>query len=154
MTLCCPLALSNCRLTSISHVLSPLCGPFNVFFVASRRSLSSPRHLLKLIFLSPFDCHLSPFTTFLPSIYRPCVTHWASPSPFTASSSPLKPAMRFRIPLGAGGFSEKYHVSPLSILWYCFDGVFNAPKWLQDCMLSLTLRWHTNEQVQWPGGDM
>ena len=28
------------------------------------------------------------------------------------------PAVRFRIPLGAG-FSEKYHVSPLSILGYC-----------------------------------
>ena len=25
---------------------------------------------------------------------------------------------------------------------------FNAPKWLQDCMLSVELRWHTNEQVQ------
>ena len=57
------------------------------------------------------------------------------PSPFTASSSPLKPSMRFRIPLGAG-FSEKYHVSPLSILWHCFYVVFKAPEWLQDCMLS------------------
>ena len=28
------------------------------------------------------------------------------------------PAVRFRIPLGAG-FSEKYHVSPLSILGHC-----------------------------------
>ena len=28
------------------------------------------------------------------------------------------PAVRFRIPLGAG-FSEKYHVSPLSILEHC-----------------------------------
>ena len=27
-------------------------------------------------------------------------------------------AVRFRIPLGAG-FSEKYHVSPLSILGHC-----------------------------------
>ena len=32
------------------------------------------------------------------------------------------PAVRFRIPLGAG-FSEKYHVSPLSILGHCFDVV-------------------------------
>ena len=30
------------------------------------------------------------------------------------------PAVRFRIPLGAG-FSEKYHVSPLSISGHCFD---------------------------------
>ena len=30
------------------------------------------------------------------------------------------PAVRFRIPLGAG-FSGKYHVSPLSILGHCFD---------------------------------
>ena len=32
------------------------------------------------------------------------------------------PAVRFRIPLGAG-FSEKCHVSPLSILGHCFDVV-------------------------------
>ena len=32
------------------------------------------------------------------------------------------PATRFRIPLGAG-FSEKYHVSPLSILGHVFDVV-------------------------------
>ena len=32
------------------------------------------------------------------------------------------PAVRFRTPLGAG-FSEKYHVSPLSILGHCFDVV-------------------------------
>ena len=32
------------------------------------------------------------------------------------------PAMRFRTPLGAG-FSDKYHVSPLSILGQCFDVV-------------------------------
>ena len=25
---------------------------------------------------------------------------------------------------------------------------FNAPKRLQDCMLSVELKWHTNEQVQ------
>ena len=29
---------------------------------------------------------------------------------------------------------------------------FNAPKWLQDCMLSVELRWHTNKQIQCPGG--
>ena len=29
-----------------------------------------------------------------------------------------------------------------------------APKWLQDCMLSVGLRWHTIEQVQWPGVKM
>ena len=28
----------------------------------------------------------------------------------------------------------------------------NAPKWLQDCMLSVELKSHTKEQVQWPGG--
>ena len=32
------------------------------------------------------------------------------------------PAVRFRIPLGAG-FSKIYHVSPLSILGHCFDVV-------------------------------
>ena len=32
------------------------------------------------------------------------------------------PAVRFGIPLGAG-FSEKSHVSPLSILGHCFDVV-------------------------------
>ena len=68
------------------------------------------------------------------------------------------PAVRFRIPLGAG-FSGKYHVSPLSILGYWGneyligrDGnvydKFNAPKWLQDCMLSVGMRWHMNDQVQ------
>ena len=31
---------------------------------------------------------------------------------------------------------------------------FNAPKRLQDCMLSVELKWHTNEQVQLPGGKM
>ena len=31
-------------------------------------------------------------------------------------------------------------------------GGLNAPKWLQDCMLSVKLKWHTNEHVQWPGG--
>ena len=31
---------------------------------------------------------------------------------------------------------------------------FNAPKWLHDCMLSVELRWHTNEQAQWPGGKL
>ena len=30
--------------------------------------------------------------------------------------------------------------------------MFNATKWLQDCMHSVELKWHTNEQVQWPGG--
>ena len=32
------------------------------------------------------------------------------------------PAVRFRVPLGAE-FSEKYHVSPLSILGHCLDVV-------------------------------
>ena len=35
------------------------------------------------------------------------------------------PAVRFQIPLGAG-FSEKYHVSPFSILGHCFDVVSNS----------------------------
>ena len=43
-------------------------------------------------------------------------------------------AVRFRIPLDAG-FSEKYHVSPLSILGHCFD-VVSLGKALQ--MLYLT----------------
>ena len=33
------------------------------------------------------------------------------------------PVLWFRIPLGTG-FSEKYHVSPLSILGHCEDVVF------------------------------
>ena len=46
------------------------------------------------------------------------------------------PAVRFRIPLGAG-FSEKYHVSPLSILVYYFD-VVSLGKTLYPHMLHLT----------------
>ena len=46
------------------------------------------------------------------------------------------PAVRFRIPLGAG-FSEKYHVSPLSILGHCFD-VVSFGKSLNPQMLHLT----------------
>ena len=71
------------------------------------------------------------------------------------------PAMRFRIPLGAGCSC----FPPLN-LGTLFRGcvlkqgenkylvgqrrqcVRNAPKWLQDCMLSVELKWHTNEQVQ------
>ena len=39
------------------------------------------------------------------------------------------------------------------IMYYVYDK-FNAPKWLPDCMISVELKWHTNEQVQWPGGNM
>ena len=39
------------------------------------------------------------------------------------ASSMSLPAMGFRTPLGAG-FSDKYHVSPLSILGQCFDVVY------------------------------
>ena len=46
------------------------------------------------------------------------------------------PAVRFRIPLGTG-FSEKYHVSPLSILGHCF-GVVSLGKALNPQMLHLT----------------
>ena len=46
------------------------------------------------------------------------------------------PAARFRIPLGAG-FSEKYNVSPLSILGHCSDGV-SLGKTLHPQMLHLT----------------
>ena len=46
------------------------------------------------------------------------------------------PAVRFRIPLGAG-FSEKYHVSPLSILGHYFD-VVSLGKTLYPHMLHLT----------------
>ena len=45
-------------------------------------------------------------------------------------------AVRFRIPLGAG-FSEKYHVSLLSILGHCFD-VVSLGKALNPQMLRLT----------------
>ena len=58
-------------------------------------------------------------------------------------------AVRFRMPLGAG-FSEKYHVSPLSILGHCED-VVSLGKALHPQMLHLTsleLKWNTNEQVQ------
>ena len=27
-----------------------------------------------------------------------------------------------------------------------------APKWLQDCMICVELKWHMDEQVEWPGG--
>ena len=87
------------------------------------------------------------------------------------------PAVRLRTPLSTG-FSEKFYISPLSILRHCFDivslgkalhpqmihwtqvkkstwwdrdgnvyDISNAPKWLQDSMLSVELIWHTNEQV-------
>ena len=46
------------------------------------------------------------------------------------------PAARFRIPLGAE-FSEKYHVSPLSILGHCFD-VVSLGKAFNPQMLHLT----------------
>ena len=46
------------------------------------------------------------------------------------------PAVRFRIPLGAG-FSEKYHVSPLSISGHYFD-VVSLGKTLYPHMLHLT----------------
>ena len=46
------------------------------------------------------------------------------------------PVVRFRIPLGAG-FSEKYHVSPLSILGHYFDAV-SLCKALYPHMLHLT----------------
>ena len=46
------------------------------------------------------------------------------------------PAVRFRIPLGAG-ISEKYHVSPFSILGHCFD-VVSSGKALYPQMLHLT----------------
>ena len=46
------------------------------------------------------------------------------------------PVGRFRIPLGAG-FSEKYHVSPFSILEQCLD-VVSLEKTLDPQMLDLT----------------
>ena len=36
----------------------------------------------------------------------------------------------------------------------CTIDKLNAPKWLQDCMLSVDLKLHTNEQFQWPDGKM
>ena len=74
------------------------------------------------------------------------------------------PAVRFRAPVGAG-VSQKCHLSPLSILEHCNFCVFGQiilpsyasldsgvneylvphPKWLQDCMLSVELKWHTHE---------
>ena len=56
------------------------------------------------------------------------------------------PVVRFRIPLGAG-FSEKYHVSPLSILGRCFDCV-SLGKFLNPQMLHLTqVKMSTNEYL-------
>ena len=46
------------------------------------------------------------------------------------------PVVRLRIPLGAG-FSEKYHVSPLSILGHCYD-VVSLGKALNPKMLHFT----------------
>ena len=46
------------------------------------------------------------------------------------------PAVRFRILFGAG-FSEKYHVSPLSILGHCFN-TFPLGKALKHQKLHLT----------------
>ena len=47
------------------------------------------------------------------------------------------PAVRLRILLVGAGFSEKYHVSPLSILGYYFD-VVSLGKALYHPMLHLT----------------
>ena len=46
------------------------------------------------------------------------------------------PAVRFQIPLG-GGFSKKYHVSPLSLLGHCFN-VVSLGKALNHQKLHLT----------------
>ena len=46
------------------------------------------------------------------------------------------PAVRFRTPLGAG-FSEKYHVSPISISEHSFD-VVSLGKTLHPQLLHLT----------------
>ena len=71
-------------------------------------------------------------------------------------SSPLKIGTLFRCcALGKGSLPS--HASlDLSVneylvgqRWPC---VRYASKWLQECMLSMELKWHTNEQVQWPGG--
>ena len=48
----------------------------------------------------------------------------------------LLPALRFRIPLGAG-FSERYHVSPFSIFRHCFN-VVSLGKALNPQMFHLT----------------
>ena len=74
---------------------------FNVFQLSFIASLSFFRRLPSLLNVSPssfkayniyirhwsLDCHLSPSTTSLSFIYRPCVS--LQTSPFTASSSPL-----------------------------------------------------------------
>ena len=60
-------------------------------------------------------------------------------------------------PLGKAHNPKMLHLIQMKMItWWDRDGnvynKFNAPKWLQDCMLSVGLRWHTNEQVQWPRG--
>ena len=75
--------------------------------------------------------------------------------------------VRFRFHLGAR-FSEKYHVSHLPISGHCLCPwarhlTLNCFTWLRwkwvpvrtemaMCMISVKLKWQTNEQVQWPGG--
>ena len=82
------------------------------------------------------------------------------------------PVVRFQTRLGAE-YSEKCHVSPLSMFEHMFrccvrgqntlpshaslvscvkstlldrdSNMCDAPKWLQDCMLSVELKWHTND---------
>ena len=43
------------------------------------------------------------------------------------------PVVRFRIPLAGAGFSEKYHVSPLSIFGHYFDVVSLGEHFILTC---------------------
>ena len=59
--------------------------------------------------------------------------------------------------LGQGVPTLMLHLTQMKrSTWWDRDGnvyyKFNAPKLLQDCMLSVELKWYTNELVQWLGG--
>ena len=56
----------------------------------------------------------------------------------------------------AAAFSEIYHVSPISKVGHCFYVMtmctISSLRRNKECMLSVELKWYTNEQVQSPEG--
>ena len=80
-----------------------------------------PVVFLTLIYLSPFDCHLSPFTTSLSSIYRPLCR--LLNLPIAVSLSPLKYLHR---PLTSQMY-EKITIFYLKNKEFCIIAMFESP---------------------------
>ena len=66
------------------------------------------------MYISGMDVHYTMCATEVTVVIERDMAQWLERGTLPISL----PAMRFRIPLGAG-LSEKYHVSPLSILRHC-----------------------------------